>query len=324
MLLFGSNDITLLRVGRPDQAAGYYRSTPVNWQAQSSAHALLDNAAGLLVYGGATIEYTLNAYAKTYGGASIEYILGGIVDAEFTSAITFTAPFAGEREVDAEFTSACTWSAPFGGEVEVDAEFTSVIDFSSVFLPERTLEAEFTSVITVTDEWFGSVTTVTGEVLDQAGLDAWVFTLGADAPPISRYLGFDFNSFAELGGRYYAAGDDGIYELGGENDDGAQIEGHIITGRAQQSGDRRTRMPILYLSGSSVGVLHCGVIDEDATVHDYTAERALGDIPSRERVKIGRGIKASFWQMRIGNEAGEDFELIDAGTLPDVLKRRVG
>lgn len=152
---------------------------------------------------------------------------------------------------------------------------------------------------------------------------AWVFTLGADAPPVSRYAGFDFNSFVQIGGRYYAASDAGIFELGGENDDGAEIEGYILTGRAQQGTDRRTSVPILYVTGRSAGVLHVRVIDEDGAEYDYTTERALGNVPSRERVKFGRGHRMTFWRYRIGNERGEDFELTDAGTLVDVRQRRV-
>ena len=152
---------------------------------------------------------------------------------------------------------------------------------------------------------------------------AWVFTLGVELPPVSRYTDFGFNSFVQIGGRYYAASDEGIFELGGENDDGVDIDGYVLTGRKQQGGDRRTRTPILYLTGRSTGVLHCAVIDESGREYDYTTERALGDIPSRERVKFGRGLKMTYWRYRIGNERGEDFELADAGTLVDVQQRRV-
>lgn len=292
----------------------YFSAFPVNWQVQSSAHALLLNEAGRLVYSGAAMEYALNAYAKTYGGAVIEYILGGIVEAEFTSAITITTAFDGLREMDAEFTSAITHTAPFVGDVEVDAEFASHINFSSLFLPERTLEAEFASHIVFAGEW----------ATEQPGLDVWAFTLGADAPPASRYTGFSFNSFAEVEGRYYAAGDAGIFELTGDNDAGTAIDAYVLTARRGQGADRRSRMPMVYLTGRSQGVLHCSVIDEEGAEFDYTAERALGDRDGRERVKPGKGLKASFWQLKIGNERGEDFELTDVGTLADILKRRVG
>ena len=212
-----------------------------------------------------------------------------------------------------QFTSAITITAPFVGDVEVDAEFTSRIDFSSVFLPERTLEAEFTSHIVFTGEW----------ETDAPGVDVWAFTLGADAPPPSRYTAFDFNSFGVHEGRYYGAGADGIYELTGNDDAGEPINAYVLTARRGQGADRRSRMPMVYLTGRSQGVLHCAVINEDGVTFDYTAERALGDRDGRERVKPGKGLKASFWQLKIGNENGEDFELTDVGTLADILKRRV-
>lgn len=155
-------------------------------------------------------------------------------------------------------------------------------------------------------------------------VETWVFTLDGETTPISRYLDFDFNSFVEHEGRYYAADAGGIYELGGENDDSIEIDGYILTGRRQEGVDRQTRVPIVYLIGRSTGKLHCRVIDERGVEYDYRAERALGNVPSRQRVKLGLGLKMSEWQYRIGNENGEDFELQDAGSLVDVLMRRVG
>ena len=109
----------------------------------------------------------------------------------------------------------------------------------------------------------------------------------------------------------------------GDDDAGAAIDGYVLTPRRAQGADRRSRVPLIYLTGRSQGILHCTVIDEEGAEFDYTAERALGDRDARERVKLGRGLKASFWQLKIGNENGEDFELTDAGSLPDVQKRRV-
>lgn len=293
----------------------YFSAFPVNWRVQSNVHALLLNEAGRLIYGEAAIEYTLNAYTVTYGEIVIEYILGGIVDAEFTSTLSFAAPFTGSREVAATFTSALTFSSTMAGQVEAEAEFTSTLDFASLFTTQRERTAEFVSTL-VFDSDFEP---------DDIEQETWVFTLGGEAAPASRYTGFYFNSFAVVDGYYYAAGIDGIYELGGEDDDGTAIEAAILTASRPQGGvDRLQGMPRVYLLGRSDGILHCEVTDQDGTVYDYPAERALGTRESRQRVKIGRGLRKSVWPIRIKNEGGQDFELIDVGTLPDVLKKRVG
>lgn len=305
-LSFGSGDFEEFPI-RSSQAAF------VNWQAQSNAHALLINEAGRLVDGGVSALYALNAFAKTEAGVSLLYILGGIVDAEFTGTVTMTAPFIGDRESDALFSSQVTLATPFVADVEVDASFSSTVDLGSPFTGDRDRLAEFLSVVGVSSLFLP----------DDAVIDVWVFGVDSEAPSISRYSGFRFNSFAELNGRYYAAGDDGISELTGGTDEGAAIEGHIVTGRAAQGGDRRSRASIVYITGRSAGVLHCATIDEKGVENDYRMETPLGDIVSRERVKIGKGLKESFWQFKIGNEGGEDFELMNVGTLPDQQKRRV-
>lgn len=291
----------------------YFTAFPINWQVQSSAHALLLNEAGLLVYGGASMEYVLNAYTKTFGGASMEYILGGIVDADFSSILNISGAFVGLRESNAAFTSQINLSSSSAAQVEVDVTFASVLTFTSLFPAERTSEAAFVSILNLLSEMLP----------DDPDIDVWVFTLGGETTPVSRYDNFRFNSFASVEGHYYAASDGGIVELTGNDDAGVVINAHIVTPRRAQGVDRQTRMPLVYLAGRSEGLLHCGVIDEAGITHDYTAELALGARDARTRVKLGKGLSASFWQLRIANESGQDFELTGIGTLPDVRKRRV-
>ncbi|CAN5813199.1 hypothetical protein BH20PSE1_BH20PSE1_00910 [soil metagenome] len=287
---------------------------PQYGRVQSGGLPLLINDANRLTYGEVVVEYALNAYTVTYGEVVFEYILGGIVEADFTSILEINSLSDGSRESAAAFISIIDIKSLTDGQVEVEAAFDSILDITSLFPAERTSNAEFLSVVEFVGEW----------VPDDAEIDAWAFTLGGEATPASRYENYDFNSFATVEGRYYAVGDSGIYELGGDDDDGVGIAGNILTGARPQGVDRLQRMPILYITGRSTGVLHCTLVDEEGVAHDYTAERPLGARETRQRVKLGKGLKMSFWQPRISNEAGQDFELENVGTLPDVLKRRVG
>lgn len=74
----------------------------------------------------------------------------------------------------------------------------------------------------------GFVLTGGGQDPDSIFFDTWVLS-GNNFEP-SYYSGFDFNSFAQFRGRFYGAKEDGIYVLGGEDDDGRQIHSGVRIG----------------------------------------------------------------------------------------------
>jgi hypothetical protein len=70
--------------------------------------------------------------------------------------------------------------------------------------------------------------------------EAWVLS-GQNYEP-SVFSGFDFNSFAVHRGQAYAAGEDGIYLLGGDTDDGEVIHTGVRIGPVNFGSDREKRM----------------------------------------------------------------------------------
>jgi hypothetical protein len=325
MLLFGDSrgfdPFTTQAFGSGDEyvfADQYFSAHPVNWRAQSNAHALLLNEAGRLIYGGWAVEYALNAYAKTYGGWAVNYALGGIVEADFTSVLDVPSGCSTTAEyVGLSFSSTADMTSAFAQLKEVDASFASVLDGQSALVANLTLEAVFSSTLEI----------LTTAILDGIEYDVWAFTLDSEHLPGYRYENFNFNSFARLstgaGDLYYGADDTGIYELTGGTDNGTQIRASIITGRHAEGSEHLSQVVSGYLAGTSTGQLVLRVITDTGTIYSYTAEAALGTYPTRQRVKLGKGLKSSFWQFEVKNQNGEDFDLMGVDVLPVVLKRRI-
>jgi hypothetical protein len=78
--------------------------------------------------------------------------------------------------------------------------------------------------------------------------ETWVLTGNAFSP--SAYSGWNFNSFALYRGNYYAAGDDGLYLLGGEDQDGTPIVPGVRIDKINFSTDRPKRLRSMRLGAT--------------------------------------------------------------------------
>lgn len=314
MILFGGNDPTTFLIGSDNyerDVVTYFPQVPVNWQVQSSAHALLLNEAGRLVYGGAAMEYILNAYTKTYGGAAFEYILGLIVEGSFGSTSNITAPVEVNVEYGVAAGSTGSGTTLFGYERLLDVIAASSADGIFQALANLTTDATVASTATI------GVTFV----FDGAEYDVWVFN--AETFAASRYTNYDFNSFAAYQGRYYGANSQGLYELTGATDAGVNIPASIMFGRMNFGTSRLKRMLRAYLGGTSDGKMVLRVVGDDGALRTYKTNVALSDPVRYKRVDPAKGLSAHYWQFEITNELGQEFALDSLDLYPVILQRRV-
>lgn len=154
---------------------------------------------------------------------------------------------------------------------------------------------------------------------------AWV--VNTETRAATQYENFPFNSFAALDGRYFAAADDGVYRLGGDQDDGEAIRARFRVGLNNLGTGKEKRMPAMYWGYRADGGLVLKVITTEPTgekVENWYALRPRGAGAPREgRTQIGRGIKAVFWDFEVENLDGSDFEIDSLELYPMILDRRV-
>lgn len=144
---------------------------------------------------------------------------------------------------------------------------------------------------------------------------------------ITEYMNFNFNSMARAGvDRYLAAKADGIYKLGGDTDDTAEISAHITTKMFDFGADTFKRMDRAYLGVRNDGELVLKVVtrNTDGEKHEnwYELEETSPTLRT-QRVKIGKGLKSHFWQFTLINKQGSDFELDSIEFKPIILSRRI-
>lgn len=142
-----------------------------------------------------------------------------------------------------------------------------------------------------------------------------------DDKPTTQRTNYPFNSFFELDGEVYGCSGDGLFTLGGDTDDGTDIDAYIET-PAISMGDP-ARMPYFYAALKSDGDLQLTVTPNKkaASAVTYDIRPVATDLHTLKR-KLGEGVKASFWTFKLANVDGVDFSLFAMDILPALIGHR--
>jgi hypothetical protein len=138
-----------------------------------------------------------------------------------------------------------------------------------------------------------------------------------------EYKNFKFNSIVKFGNVYLGAGPNGLFVLGGDTDNGAQIDSLLRTGLDGFGDSFLKRVPRIYWQGNQEGDLWFSTI----TTEDGKRTYALTDNGIRgeqqRRIPVGRGPKAVRWQFEITNRDGAKFGVSRVLVFPQSLRRRI-
>jgi len=145
-----------------------------------------------------------------------------------------------------------------------------------------------------------------------------------EAQALSQYDNFPFNSFARLGNVYLGASDEGVFAIGGDTDDGAIIAAAARVGISDFGTSLLKRVDRAYIGYRTDGNLIMRVITDEVNQRDYLVEASGASGLHGNHVRIGRGLRARYWQFEILNQNGADFELNMIELKPTRLHRRIG
>lgn len=180
------------------------------------------------------------------------------------------------------------------------------------------LDSVLHSRLTIIAHLVESLYLATG-IIGQDDRVCWV--ANANTGAVSRYEGFNFNSFANIGGQMYGAMTDGIYLLDGNTDAGVNISSFALTGTDDFGDSHMKRVPKIYLGVASDGDLYVRTVTNTSDVHVYKINKTASDEVREQQTLLGRGVKSRYWQFAIENVAGSDFELESVEFFPVILSR---
>jgi len=140
--------------------------------------------------------------------------------------------------------------------------------------------------------------------------------------PTTQYTNFEFNSYAVIDGKVFAASPDGLFELGAGDDDGVPITWTLAgnSGTLGTSGFKSMRF------GSFVGNFYGDfsvVTDVDTgnatTTYSVAAGKASG--LQQLRFPLSRKERGTYWRFKLTGTA--DFSLDSFSILPNAAARGI-
>lgn len=156
---------------------------------------------------------------------------------------------------------------------------------------------------------------------------AWV--MNTTSKGVSRYSNYPFNSFMKVGDTQFAVASNGVHRLGGDDDNGVNIDAQIRLGLSALGTRKLKRVPECFIGMSSRdgGTLLIKVItvdeltgDKKAYVYEMVHRPAL--VTRENRRKFGQGLQSVDWDFEIANVDGKHFDLASVQFRPVILDRR--
>ncbi|MCP4257959.1 MAG: hypothetical protein GY774_10590 [Planctomycetes bacterium] len=139
---------------------------------------------------------------------------------------------------------------------------------------------------------------------------------------ISNYAAFAFNSMAKFNGKYLFADTGGIYEAGGNNDDGTQIDASYKTGITNINETEEQKLRDAYLNFRADGDIQLFSVGDEEVSRAYNITNSTDDAIHERRVKFERGIRENYFNFGISNMNGSSFEIKTAKILTEPIRKR--
>lgn len=149
---------------------------------------------------------------------------------------------------------------------------------------------------------------------------------------VTFYKTYPFNSFAQIGDNYFAAGPSGFYKLeidpavtNGDFDGTTlqPIDALFRFGENDFGSEMQKRVSDCYAAMRAESAMTVRVYVDEADPLEYTLDPVNTATVKQRRVPIGKGAKGKYWQFEVENNAGGnfDFDTINIAAVP--LSRRL-
>ncbi|GKS91224.1 hypothetical protein [Acidovorax sp. SUPP2539] len=253
---------------------------------------------------GADAPYGASGSASNIGAEWFAFGQGGPLEdkAEMLSLLVCADGLAPFTYLAVSFTSSAAVIGSLGVQTVLSATMDSGVLASFSAGLSSVLAARFDSEMALSSQAGNTKFTGSRRAEDSK---TWVFNYGTGAT--SEYSGFDFDQMYEREGRYYGTRGTAVYLLAGESDAGAPIDAFVSFGKQTFGTSALKHLPTFYAGLASTGELLLRVSTGKET---FTYRPRRVDAHTRtQRFDLGRGLRASYYEFELFNQAGADFDL---------------
>jgi hypothetical protein len=287
--------------------------------------------AGGMQYLAATAPAASAALTAILGKTGTIVARTGRVSAELMAVQTLLATITAETRAP---TSSIDATAGSVAQI-VAATPRATASLQAVITVTATLEAEAPaprSAFVGSQGGYGSIVTTVGRaraqftvhyVPDSELVDVVVVnTINAG---VTEYESYEYDSFCTIGSTVYAAGADGIYEIDSAGtDEGAAIDAYFESGDLDFGSEYLKRMEALYLAYRTNGDIRVTVRTDEGTAYVYPMKYDQVSTIKRRRVPTGKGLRGSYWRVKVANVAGSSLDVDNMNVLAHETVRRIG
>lgn len=126
---------------------------------------------------------------------------------------------------------------------------------------------------------------------------------------VTEYTNFNFNSYAKFNGKFIAANLTGIFELGGADDNGTNIDSSFKTGDIDIFSGSVNRLRDAYVTFSSDGDIKLVTVGNQTNSRSYSKVNSVVSKIHERRIVFERGIDDRFFSFELLNSGGSTFDI---------------
>lgn len=213
-----------------------------------------------------------------------------------------------------------------------NTETSTGVTVSLVFAsntPQLTLEstADTSSWMSAQTDWNALLenTADVESVTWYADPDLLAWVMNTESSAMSQYNNFGFESLAQVDGQVFAAGEDGLYLLGADDDAGTAIAASMQYGFLDFGSPQTKRLDSLYFGYTTDGQLKVNVevLESGYPPAPYTLEARTATAPRNNRVVPAKGLWGRYWRVELSNVNGAKFKVFDVNADVAVSARRI-
>ena len=156
----------------------------------------------------------------------------------------------------------------------------------------------------------------------QVGSNFITIVLNTDNFAVTEYNNYNFDSIAELEGKYYAVGPNGLVRLDGSSDNGTKIQGTVRFAQIDLHKRVVSRLVDAYLSGHVSGKVAVRIIQESQGDYLYMIDDVIGKLKAY-RVKAPKNMRDRYVSYEISNVDGAEIEIEELSVISTAQPQRV-
>jgi len=180
-----------------------------------------------------------------------------------------------------------------------------ILTNASLILPKLT--ATGTSIHSVLASAAINLPSLWASGITSLGVEVIGYAINLRALGLSEYEGYNFNSLCVINGKPFGASSTGLYLLEGDDDQGVNIDSYATFPLTDFEIDSEKRVRSIYYGGTASKQMKLTAWVNEGDERERVFKPSV--LKGKTIIPVGRGAIGEYWQFRVSNLRGADFEL---------------